>query len=48
MSPDRVSTPLIAADVGNERIKLGLFESVVSEGLPEPCRTLGLNGAGQT
>ena len=40
MSP----TPLIAVDVGNSRIKLGLFLQTVDAGLPEPQTTLHLTG----
>ncbi len=35
---------LIAVDVGNARIKLGLFVGDCAEGLPEPVRTLSLQG----
>ena len=34
--------PLIAVDVGNTRIKLGLFRQTVAAGLPEPETTLNL------
>ncbi|MGO9109612.1 MAG: type III pantothenate kinase [Thermoguttaceae bacterium] len=34
--------PLIAVDVGNSRIKLGLFRQTVAAGLPEPQTTLHL------
>ncbi len=37
-------TPLIAVDVGNSRIKLGLFRCSVGTGLPEPENTLHLTG----
>jgi len=37
--------PLIAVDVGNARVKLGLFESGCGEELPEPSRTLHLAGS---
>jgi type III pantothenate kinase len=37
-------TPLIAVDVGNSRIKLGLFRQSVAAGLPEPEATLQLTG----
>jgi type III pantothenate kinase len=37
-------TPLIAADIGNARIKLGLFAGDCAGGLPEPVRTLALEG----
>jgi type III pantothenate kinase len=40
MSP----APLIAIDVGNSRIKLGLFVQSVAAGLPEPQATLHLTG----
>ncbi len=36
--------PLIAVDVGNSRIKLGLFRQGVAVGLPEPQATLHLTG----
>jgi type III pantothenate kinase len=36
--------PLIAVDVGNSRIKLGLFRQTVAAGLPEPQATLHLTG----
>ncbi len=36
--------PLIAVDVGNSRIKLGLFRQTVAIGLPEPEATLHLTG----
>ena len=35
---------LIAVDVGNARIKLGLFAGGCAAGLPEPVRTLPLLG----
>ena len=38
------SFPLIAADVGNSRIKLGLFRQEPAAGLPEPQSTLTLSG----
>ena len=34
--------PLIAVDIGNARIKLGLFAVDCAAGLPEPLRTLSL------
>jgi type III pantothenate kinase len=36
--------PLIAVDIGNARIKLGLFRCAVGGALPEPQRTLHLSG----
>ena len=36
---------LIAADVGNARIKLGLFTALCAEGFPEPVRVLNLSAA---
>ena len=36
--------PLIAVDVGNSRIKAGLFRETVASGLPEPETTLHLTG----
>ena len=38
------SSPLIAVDVGNSRIKLGLFRTVEDVSLPEPESTLHLDG----
>lgn len=37
-------TPLIAVDVGNSRIKLGLFRQSSAAGLPEPEASLHLTG----
>jgi type III pantothenate kinase len=42
--PSEPPPPLIAADIGNARIKLGLFAGGCSTGLPEPVRTLPLLG----
>jgi len=45
--PDRAeqySRPLVAVDVGNSRVKLGLFARRVAGGLPEPAATLRLAG----
>ena len=39
-----MTAPLIAADVGNSRIKLGLFRASSAAGLPEPETTLHLDG----
>ena len=36
--------PIIAVDIGNARIKLGLFAPCCADGLPEPARTLPLDG----
>ncbi len=36
--------PLVAVDVGNSRMKLGLFDRATPAGLPEPRRTLHLTG----
>ncbi len=36
--------PLIAADVGNRRVKLGRFEPIVAQGLPTPAGTLSVAG----
>jgi type III pantothenate kinase len=36
----------VAVDVGNSRMKLGLFECAPAEGLPAPCRTLDLPALG--
>jgi type III pantothenate kinase len=41
-----VTAPLIAVDVGNSRIKLGLFRATQAVGLPEPETTLHLDGRG--
>ena len=38
------SSPLIAVDVGNSRIKLGLFRDGCRQGLPEPVSALHLDG----
>ena len=38
------AVPIIAVDIGNARIKLGLFAECCAEGLPEPVRTLPLLG----
>ena len=35
--------PLVAVDIGNSRIKLGLFERPLAETLPEASRTLALD-----
>jgi type III pantothenate kinase len=35
--------PLVAADVGNNRIKLGLFQGRPDDGLPEPSRWFGVS-----
>jgi type III pantothenate kinase len=34
--------PIVAVDVGNSRMKFGLFETGPAGGLPAPCRTLDL------
>jgi len=36
--------PLVAVDVGNNRIKFGWFESAAGDELPQPARTLQLDG----
>jgi len=36
--------PLLAVDVGNSRIKLGLFRTAAAAGLPQPDATLHLTG----
>ena len=41
--PDSTSYPLIAADVGNNRIKLGLFREHLGPGLPEACSFLAIS-----
>ncbi|MCC6124978.1 MAG: type III pantothenate kinase [Pirellulales bacterium] len=38
------SFPLLAVDIGNARIKVGLFRRLSDEGLPEPERVLPLDG----
>jgi len=38
--------PIVGVDVGNSRMKFGLFECVPSAGLPAPCRTLDLPALG--
>jgi type III pantothenate kinase len=37
-------SPLLAVDIGNARIKLGLFRRILGEGLPEPENILPLEG----
>jgi type III pantothenate kinase len=44
--PHPSSFPLIAVDIGNHRIKCGLFPSVPSEPLPEPSRALTIGACG--
>ncbi len=39
-----MTVPILAVDIGNARIKLGLFCDVRSEGLPEPASVLALDG----
>jgi type III pantothenate kinase len=39
-----IDTPLIAVDIGNSRIKLGLFREREAAGLPDPETTLHLDG----
>jgi type III pantothenate kinase len=39
-----VSPSLVAVDVGNSRIKLGLFRNNIAAGLPEPETSLHLDG----
>ena len=36
--------PLVAVDVGNSRIKLGLFHDLSGDSLPSPAKTLSLPG----
>lgn len=43
MSPDPRS-PLVAVDIGNARLKLGLFSSGPAAGLPEPLASLQVAG----
>ncbi|MBI3469501.1 MAG: type III pantothenate kinase [Planctomycetes bacterium] len=40
------AAPMVAVDVGNSRMKFGLFECAPAEGLPAPCRTLDLPALG--
>ena len=35
---------IIAVDIGNARMKIGVFDSFIGKGLPEPARTLSLDG----
>ena len=44
ISNAKLPVPVIAADVGNARIKLGLFAGDYAAGLPEPLQTLPLLG----
>jgi type III pantothenate kinase len=39
-----MSLPLLAVDIGNARMKVGAFGSIVGRALPEPMRTLALDG----
>jgi len=39
-----ISLPILATDIGNARIKLGLFRGLPGEGLPEPEAVLALDG----
>jgi type III pantothenate kinase len=39
-----MSFPLLAVDVGNARMKIGLFDTSIGNALPEPIRTLPLDG----
>ncbi len=43
--PESASLPLIAADIGNNRIKLGLFQTDPGEQLPEPICWFGVADA---
>ena len=36
--------PFLAVDIGNARLKLGLFDDIPGKGLPEPLRSLPLEG----
>ena len=39
-----MSFPLLAVDVGNARMKIGVFGPFLGNALPEPIRTLPLDG----
>lgn len=39
-----MTNPIIAVDIGNARMKIGVFGNAVADALPEPMRTLALNG----
>jgi len=41
---DAVCYPLIAAYVGNSRVKLGCFDRVADDGLPAPCDVVSVTG----
>lgn len=41
---ERTGSPLVAVDIGNNRIKLGLFRSSATPGLPQPRRWWSLAG----
>ena len=34
----------LAVDIGNARMKIGVFDTFIGDALPEPIRTLPLNG----
>ncbi len=38
-----MSSPLIAVDIGNSRMKLGLFEAAAADRLPSPAQTLAVS-----
>ena len=39
-----MTIPFLAVDIGNARMKIGLFDNIAGDALPEPARTLPLNG----
>jgi type III pantothenate kinase len=39
-----MTNPLIAVDIGNARMKIGVFGSAFADALPEPMQTLALTG----
>ncbi len=43
-SMSAITSPLIAVDIGNARLKVGVFDAIVGHSLPEPVRTLALEG----
>ncbi len=44
MMPTCPRFPIVAVDIGNNRIKLGWFDSAAGPGLPAPCYTLQITG----
>lgn len=39
-----MTPPFLAVDIGNARMKIGAIDAMVGNGLPEPTRTLALDG----